>query len=133
MNSTLVPDGSTVTVSISSIQMEPQKAVSNGKFNTTIRDLKPESQYDYNITFFRNDSGAIIDRPIYGRFITVTAQKSKCCKLLIYIIILIILFAIDNCKSKLIIAIIVSCVTVVIIIVIMISISGIICYCRKSK
>ena len=75
MNSTLVPDGSNVTVSISSIQMEPQNPVSNGKFSTMIYGLQPNYPYDYNITFLRNDSGAIIDRPIYGYF--MTPEKSK--------------------------------------------------------
>ena len=65
VNSSLVPDGSNVTVAISSKQMEPQqKAVSNGKFITTVYNLQAKYPYDYNITFSRNDSGAIIDRPI---------------------------------------------------------------------
>ena len=77
MNTTLVPDGSNVSVSIPSIQMKPQKAVSDGKFTTTICGLQPEHQYDYNITVARNDSGAIIDRPIYGHFMTTVTGKSK--------------------------------------------------------
>ena len=72
VNSTLVPDGSNVAVSI---QMEPQNPVSNGKFSTVIYGLQPNYPYDYNITFLRNDSGAIIDRPIYGCF--MTPEKSK--------------------------------------------------------
>ena len=45
MNTTLVPDGSDVTVSISSNQTK--KPISDGKFSTTINDLKSECQYDY--------------------------------------------------------------------------------------
>ena len=74
MNASLVPDGSNVSVSIPSIQMKPQKAVSNGKFTTTIYGLQPEHHYDYSITISRNDNGTTIDRPVYGQFMT---EKGK--------------------------------------------------------
>ena len=78
MNTTLVPDGSNVNMSfIPSIQMKPQKAVSEGKFTTKIYGLQPGHQYDYNITISRNDNGAIIDRRIYGEFMTTVTEKSK--------------------------------------------------------
>ena len=78
MNTTLVPDGSNVSVSIpesSTKQINQRGAVSGGKFETTIDNLQPKRQYDYSITISRNDSGAIIDRSIYGQF--TTAEKSK--------------------------------------------------------
>ena len=75
VNTTLVPDGSNVNISIPSIQMKPQNPVSDGKFTTLITDLRPKTPYTYVITLSRSGTGAIIDQPIYGQF--TTRQESK--------------------------------------------------------
>ena len=74
VNTTLVPDGSNVSVTIPSIKVKPQKPVSGGKSITMITDLQPDTTYTYTITFFTSGTGTIIDQPIYGQF---TTKKSK--------------------------------------------------------
>lgn len=70
VNTTLVPDGSNVNVSIPTIKMKPPSPVYGGKYNTMITDLQPQTSYMYMITLSRSGTGAIIDQPIYGQFIT---------------------------------------------------------------
>ena len=83
VNTTLVPDGSNVSISIPSIKMNPPSPVSGGKFTTFITNLQPETFYMYVITIFKS-SGAIIDQPIYGQFTTKEGKYFILCRYDLY-------------------------------------------------
>lgn len=76
VNTTLVPDGSNVSVDIPSIKMERQNPVTGGKFMTLIGSLQPNTSYTYVITIFKAGAGTPIDQPIYGQFITKESMST---------------------------------------------------------